>query len=426
VFNHQDLNAMALPDGRIYVTSKMAAVVTDEELAYVLGHEITHVVQKHSEHQSTKTTIAAVLGAVVTAALGGDEQDVRLGAEVVGGLVYGQYSRADEHRADDAGTRLMATIGYNPHKAADMMQRLIDAYGRGDAHTPVIGWFASHPDSGDRKARLTALANALDKNPPARATTPWAVDIALAPSAEHAKGWARDYLAYQIALYGQGRALAMPSTRISSPMATTAPLPTPPAGAASAVRGARSAAPALPTVTVRMPNFQTGYRVSLGLREVEARTANGGIDDHGTAVEATLTWRETTTGFTGVISAGAQTRTRVAWMAHEQLRVAADVTRLSDGRHANAEGTLEGLAVQRVARAFAELVEAGGPVHHPNPITLTRPAGDVRVGDYLAIVRGGWVVAEVRLTRVTNRQVMGDVLWGTHTLQRGDRVQPEV
>ena len=148
----KDLNACALADGRIYVTSgMMEAAKTDDELAGVMAHEITHVVEKHHSRQMGGILIGMLLGVGVSLATGGDTKDaVETGASVGGMLIGSSYSRTDEKKADLGGVRLLKASGYNPGAMADTLQMLVDNYGRGMANVPILGWFSSHPDTKER------------------------------------------------------------------------------------------------------------------------------------------------------------------------------------------------------------------------------------------------------------------------------------
>ncbi len=88
ILKDEDLNAMALPDGRIYITSgMMGAVTSDDQLAFVLGHEATHVAQKHSRHQTEGFLLGAILGVGVSLATGGDSRDAIGNGVQIGGVM---------------------------------------------------------------------------------------------------------------------------------------------------------------------------------------------------------------------------------------------------------------------------------------------------------------------------------------------------
>ena len=423
VFNDKDLNAMALPDGRVYITSKMATLVTDDELAFVIGHELTHVKEKHAQHQQEKVIGGTILGAILVSVLGGGAEAVRTGADIAGSLTYGHYSQQDEYRADKGGIRLMSQIGYDPKKAADAMQRLLDLYGRGDANTPILGWFADHPDTKNRKQRLLDTAAELQKYPLPKVPAPVGVDITLEPTASHADSWAHAYLSLLISMNGGGRAVAL-----SAPQYPVHALP------AQAVVEKKDAMKddkakkeePLKQVVFASPQVPVGYRVTLALRQVPAGRAASIEEGEGTAVEAKLHWTQLSTGFAGDCIATDQTRKKVPWMAQEQMQSEDKLYQLADGKSNNVEGTLEAVAMRRASMAFAEVMEANAPVDHGAPVALNMRTDKLRPGNYVYVVRGNLIVAEVCIDQVTGKKTAnGTVLWGVHTWQKKDQFIPE-
>ncbi|MHB9132521.1 MAG: M48 family metallopeptidase [Armatimonadota bacterium] len=436
IFNNKDLNAFALPDGRIYITSLMATLVTDDELAYVLGHEITHVKEGHAKNQIKRATGGALLGAILVAVLGGDMHDVRTGADIAGGLTYGHYSRKDELKADRGGVMTMTRCGYDPKKAADAMQRLIDKYGSGDAKVPILGWFATHPDSKDRKARILQLSDEMAKKPPTPLAAPQGIEISPDPTALHASTWLHDYLALRIAAYANGRYVVLPAGKAGTTVAqqpaviSEIPLRLPATVAAAAdAKSTDNKAKAkgkteepLQPVTVVFPQVPVAYRVTVSLQRIPAEHATNLEASRGTAVEAILRWSDVKNGFNGECRAMAQTDKELPWMAQDQLKDAVVLTKLQDGRERNLEGTLEATAVRRAAMAFAEVLEADSAIDHSVPVTIrmTDP-GKVRPGDYINVVRGNKIVACVNADQITGKDVKGTVLWGVHTWKKGDK-----
>lgn len=419
-FNDSELNAMALPDGRVFITSRMATQVTDDELAFVLGHELTHVREKHAQHQQDRVTGGAILGAILVGVLGGSDESIRMGADIAGSLTYGHYSQKDEYKADAGGIALMTRCGYTPKKAADAMQRLLDLYGRGDASTPVLGWFASHPDTKKRKQRLLAAAEKLEANPPARLPDPAGVEIALDPSAGHAAGWAQSYFSILVNGLSFGRAVALTSPRYPAPPLPAALVPKPKEDKNAKKSDAKNEP--LPAVVFIPPAVPVAYRVTLALRPVPAGRAATPDAAEGTAVEAVLRWTAVETGFTSECAAVAQTRKRVPWEAGQELARPELQYGLADGKADNVEGTLEAIALRRVARAFAEVVEAKGFVDHGTKVTLPVGTDKLRPGDYVTVYRGSAPVAEVCIDAVTGRKsATGAVLWGTHAWKKKDK-----
>ncbi|MFA6493387.1 MAG: M48 family metalloprotease [Patescibacteria group bacterium] len=166
VCDEAELNAFAYPDGRIYVSKGMMEATRghDDELIAVLNHEATHVLQQHGKAQAKKG-IAWRLGTLLVSRLAGASADTAdTVSQVATGIAAGGYSRKDERRADEGSVDLCLLEGIDPYAPARMMKMLQTKYGDGSAKAPVIGWFASHPDTGGRTQALRERAKKLVPN----------------------------------------------------------------------------------------------------------------------------------------------------------------------------------------------------------------------------------------------------------------------
>jgi predicted Zn-dependent protease len=135
------LNAFVLPGGHVYVnTGLMAFVQSDDELAVVLGHEVSHVELRHSTPNLARTVLS--LG----------------------------YSKYQEFDADVRGVHLAAQAGYDPRAAIDVFRRLaLQEPSRshvGKARSPLsetgevvmetLGtYWRSHPEAEERVRRIS-------------------------------------------------------------------------------------------------------------------------------------------------------------------------------------------------------------------------------------------------------------------------------
>jgi len=144
-------NAFALPGGKIYVSRGLLALVgSEDELAAVLGHEITHAAERHSA--------------------GRIEHSSRINPFVLGyrrAAAVAAYGRDQERDADRGGQILAAKAGYDPAAIASFMKKL-DAYDRYE-----VGWsripsfLATHPTSPERAALAANRATSLEWEPAA-------------------------------------------------------------------------------------------------------------------------------------------------------------------------------------------------------------------------------------------------------------------
>jgi predicted Zn-dependent protease len=151
------VNAFALPDGRIYVTLGLMRLIqgsatAEDELAFVVGHEVTHVAEHHSASQAKKTLPINILAGILGAATKNRTIGTIAG---VGAAAYGaKFSRKDEYEADEGGLIAMNDAGYDPDAAVTMLERLGKlSSGSGGLNK----WFASHPASESRVERVQEM-----------------------------------------------------------------------------------------------------------------------------------------------------------------------------------------------------------------------------------------------------------------------------
>jgi beta-barrel assembly-enhancing protease len=145
VVNTKEVNAFALPGGFVYVNRGLIES-TDrlDELAGTLGHEIGHVVERHSVkqmQQAQKTNIGIGVLCTLTSIC---HSGLAQAAVQVGGTAYfARHSRLDELQADSEGVVNVSRAGYDPHGIPDLFQVLIKE--REYQPTKVEGWFTDHP-----------------------------------------------------------------------------------------------------------------------------------------------------------------------------------------------------------------------------------------------------------------------------------------
>ena len=144
------VNAMALPGGYIYVTRGMLERINaEDELAGVLGHEITHVTARHAAAQMSRAQVAQ-LGLALGSVIAGPQAAQTYGQLVELGvnLLFLRYSRGQESQADLVGTEYTTRAHFNPVG----VERMLVGLQRLDKH-PTSGierYFQSHPDPAKR------------------------------------------------------------------------------------------------------------------------------------------------------------------------------------------------------------------------------------------------------------------------------------
>ena len=176
LLNSPVANAFATPSGRVYVTRQLLALMNSEdELAFVLGHEAGHVAANHSRERQRGSLVSQILSGLAGAITGSD-----VATQAVGLLAQGQlasFSRNQELESDRLGIRYMAANGYNPTQSAEILETL-DAYGRlqarfsgrEDDQRSAPSWFSTHPTSERRVAQIRreAQASGRGQSPTAR------------------------------------------------------------------------------------------------------------------------------------------------------------------------------------------------------------------------------------------------------------------
>lgn len=151
----QTVNAFALPGGQVFITAALYnRLETEGQLAGVLGHEIGHVLGRHSAAQMAKSQLfQGLAGAVAAGTFDPADPNSRfagMAAAMASQMVTLKYGRNDELESDVLGVRLMSDAGYDPTSLIRVMQILEEA--GGSARQPEF--MSSHPDPGNRRERI--------------------------------------------------------------------------------------------------------------------------------------------------------------------------------------------------------------------------------------------------------------------------------
>ena len=165
-------NAFALPGGWVYVTRGLLALLnTEDELAGVLGHEMSHVTERHAVREASKSKPFAVLFGVPAAILG--TVSPTLGG-IVGGtgqllskVTLASYSRDQEREADQLGIALAARAGWDPLGLAGALHTLHAEEALAGGDPDRVGFLATHPSSRERVTTIQELARRQARAPAA-------------------------------------------------------------------------------------------------------------------------------------------------------------------------------------------------------------------------------------------------------------------
>ncbi len=153
VLDNPAVNAMALPDGYIFINRGLIAYLrSEDELAGVIGHEIGHVVGKHARRSNTLGAFGNVLGFIGSIMTGtGAIADLTNTATAT---LRSGYGREFELEADEYGGEFLARAGYNPLAMIDVLHVLKDhqLFSKNVKGEPSVyhGLFSSHPRNDKR------------------------------------------------------------------------------------------------------------------------------------------------------------------------------------------------------------------------------------------------------------------------------------
>ena len=152
VIDSKEINAFALPGGSVFFyTGLLDRLKTEDELAGVLGHELTHVRHEHwakrVAEQSKRS--AFLLGALILGRANGTTAGL---ATTANDLYTMQFSRGDENNADITGFDMMTKAGYNPEGMADVFRMLGSLGGKQPE------FLSDHPSDKNRVKRIENLA----------------------------------------------------------------------------------------------------------------------------------------------------------------------------------------------------------------------------------------------------------------------------
>jgi Zn-dependent protease with chaperone function len=157
VVDNKEWNAMAMANFSIYVFSGLIKDMDDDELAIILGHEITHATYEHSRRQAKGGVFSGIAGQV--AVLGADKINNDLAREAakqatsLGVTTFGNsFSREYEDQADRVGLRYVYESGYDYRKAPALWTRFAEKYGDQDKVTNFF--FGDHSLSAKRAKNL--------------------------------------------------------------------------------------------------------------------------------------------------------------------------------------------------------------------------------------------------------------------------------
>ena len=167
------VNAWCMAGGRMALYSGIVYKLglTDDELANVFGHEVSHAIANHTAERMS-TALVTEVGLLVVAA-NNDDPETRLAVEVAAMLaVTLPNSRAGETEADRMGIELAARAGYDPAAAASLWLKMEEEGG-----SNPLQFLSTHPSPDNRRQALLDLERQVRPLMPAAPLDPYPIEV---------------------------------------------------------------------------------------------------------------------------------------------------------------------------------------------------------------------------------------------------------
>ena len=151
VYLTKEVNAFAMADGTIRFYSGLMDMMTDDEIRYVIGHEIGHVKAGHTKKrmQTALTASAAQKGVAASNTRAGVLADSAAGDLIVQ-VVKAQHSQGNEREADDYAMQFMSRRKYDRKACVTALEKLDEMSGGGGGSN----WLSTHPSPRERADRM--------------------------------------------------------------------------------------------------------------------------------------------------------------------------------------------------------------------------------------------------------------------------------
>jgi predicted Zn-dependent protease len=155
VIASNELNAFCMPGGKIAFYSGLITRLnlSDDEIAIVMGHEISHALREHSREQVSQALAAQTAIGVGAALLGFGGGSADIANTAYESLIATKFSRVDEAEADRIGLELTARAGYNPRAGVTLWQKMMKSSTGG--RPPEF--LSSHPAEANRIQQIESL-----------------------------------------------------------------------------------------------------------------------------------------------------------------------------------------------------------------------------------------------------------------------------
>jgi metalloprotease len=156
----KDVNAFAMGNGTIRVFAGLMDKFTDDEIRYVIGHEMGHVKNGHSKKRM-QTALRASAAQKAASGVGGGVGKLASGelGSIFKKVVTSQHSQANEKEADDYAMAFMKAKSYPPMACVTALDKLAAMDGGGGGVS--LPWTQTHPSPKERSKRMRSQLAAL-------------------------------------------------------------------------------------------------------------------------------------------------------------------------------------------------------------------------------------------------------------------------
>jgi predicted Zn-dependent protease len=155
MINNSELNAFCMPGGKIMFYSGLIRqlYLSDEEIAVVMGHEISHALREHSREQVSQALAAQSAIGLGAALFGFGQGSADIAAIAYKSLIATRFSRGDENEADRIGLELSARAGFDPHAGVTLWQKMLKA----NSGSSPPAFLSTHPTDASRVQQIEEL-----------------------------------------------------------------------------------------------------------------------------------------------------------------------------------------------------------------------------------------------------------------------------
>lgn len=158
VYQTKEVNAFACPDGSVRVYSGLMDIMSDDELLGIIGHEIGHVVKRHSKNAFRNQLLTSAVrdGIAATGGMIGQLSDSMIG-ELGEQYMVSKFSQKQENEADDCAYDFLVASNKNPWGMVMAFEKFdaMEQSGQGAGATYITKMFSSHPETKERIKHIT-------------------------------------------------------------------------------------------------------------------------------------------------------------------------------------------------------------------------------------------------------------------------------